>query len=437
MRQPNPNILPEAARSAWKKGRSSSGYDQTVTAHCELITPMYGGGVTAGKVDPALPIRASALRGQLRFWWRLLQCTGDDGEAFADSRKLFGVETDLWGGISSKGPQASKVEVRIEAKPIGPEELIAWKAGDGGKVNSRFPVYALVLEQKENPRLLKDRYPFQLTLGFTSKVASERRNQVIDALRWWASFSGVGARTRRGLGAVKVVSDDVELKPVSGNEVTSRGGWMILGQPTAKADIAWRNAVGTLQKFRQGPGAGRNPGRGNHPGRSRWPEPDAIRRLAKTHAPQHAPEHEVDGFYPRAAFGLPIVFQFKDKRSGDPHDHTLVPVEPGSDKKQDRMASPLILRPYFYGERYRPLALLLPGWKERISAPVGFEPGKEQPAWPNEPDERKRLAAHVLPMESRGEDVLTAFMRFFEAQLGSARSTSNQGPGGSRPRRAS
>ena len=441
MRQPNPNVLPEDARAAWEKGRPSSGYGRTVTAHYELITPMYGGGVTAGEVDCAMPIRASALRGQLRFWWRLLQCTGEDGKAFADSRKLFDVETDLWGGISSQGPQASKVkvEVRIEAKPIGPEELIDWKAGDGGKVNARFPVYALVLEQNENPRLLKDRYPFQLTLGFTSKVASEQRNQVIEALRWWASFSGVGARTRRGLGAVKVVSNDndVELKPVSVDEVKSRGGWMILGRPTT-ADRAWRNAVGTLQRFRQEQNVGRNPGRGNHPGRSRWPEPDAIRRLANTQAPQHAPEHAVDGFYPRAAFGLPIVFQFKDKKSGDPHDHTLVPVEPGSGKKQDRMASPLILRPYFDGERYHPLALLLPGWKQRISVPVGFEPGKEQPAWPNEPDERKRLAARVPPMQNQGEDVLTAFMRFFEERTaGSAPLSRNQRSSGRRPGRTS
>ena len=422
MRQPNPNILPEDARSAWKKGRSSSGYDQTVTAHCTLITPMYGGGVTAGQVDCAMPIRASALRGQLRFWWRLLKCTGDDGEAFADSRKLFGVETDLWGGISGKGPQASRVVLQIQADPVGPQALID---------KNQIPDYVLILDpKKEPPKLLNSGHKFKMALRFKRTTTDQQLAEIVEALRWWASFAGVGARTRRGLGAVKVVSDDVDFKPVSGNEVTSRGGWMILGQPTAKADIAWRNAVGTLQKFRQGPSAGRNPGRGNHPGRSRWPEPDAIRRLAKTQAPQHAPEHEVDGFYPRAAFGLPLVFHFKDKH--DPRDRILEP------KGHDRMASPLILRPYFDGERYRPLALLLPGWQERISVPVGFEPGKEQPAWPNEPDERKRLATQVPPMQNQGEDVLTAFMRFFEERTaGSAPLSRNQRSSGRRPGRTS
>ena len=430
MRQPNPNILPEAARSAWKKGRSSSGYDQTVTAHCTLMTPMYGGGVTAGQVDPALPIRASALRGQLRFWWRLLQCTGDDGEAFADSRKLFGVETDLWGGISSKGPQASRVALQVKSTPVEEQRLVAWRNGQG------FPAYALILERQDNPQLLKEGYSFEVVLRFKQAATDQQREQVAEALRWWASFGGVGARTRRGLGAVKATSEDFALKPVSANDVKSRGGRMILGRTDANAGKAWKTAVDTLKKFRQGEKVGRNPGHRNRPGRSRWPEPDVVRRVTGRYAGGHEPEHPVDGFYPRAAFGLPIVFQFKDKKSGDPPDHTLVPVRPGKGK-QDRMASPLILRPYFYGERYHPLALLLPGWKERISVPVGFDPGKERPAWPNEPDERKRLAARVPPMKNRGEDALTAFMRFFEAQLGSARSTSNQGPGGRRPRRAS
>ena len=42
------------------------------TLECELVTPMYGGGVDAATVDLKMPIRVSAIKGQLRFWWRLL-----------------------------------------------------------------------------------------------------------------------------------------------------------------------------------------------------------------------------------------------------------------------------------------------------------------------------------------------------------------------------
>ncbi len=39
---------------------------------CRLVTPMYGGGVTSTVVDTDMPIRVTGIRGQLRFWWRLL-----------------------------------------------------------------------------------------------------------------------------------------------------------------------------------------------------------------------------------------------------------------------------------------------------------------------------------------------------------------------------
>lgn len=35
--------------------------------NCELITPMYGGGIESTKVDKDMPIRASSIRGNLRF----------------------------------------------------------------------------------------------------------------------------------------------------------------------------------------------------------------------------------------------------------------------------------------------------------------------------------------------------------------------------------
>ena len=85
-------------------------------------------------------------------------------------------------------------------------------------------------------------------------------------------------------------------------------------QPRTEPIAAWKRAVETLKDFRQGPGLGRNPdSRPNRPGRSRWPESDAIRRLTGQWTPRHEPKHAVDGFYPRAAFGLPMVFDFKDR----------------------------------------------------------------------------------------------------------------------------
>ena len=50
---------------AWTNSPSS----RLVTVGSTLITPMYGCGVAPGEVDRnIISIRASAIRGQLRFW---------------------------------------------------------------------------------------------------------------------------------------------------------------------------------------------------------------------------------------------------------------------------------------------------------------------------------------------------------------------------------
>ena len=349
----------------------------------------------------------------------LLQGASGLGEESGDSRCLFETETALWGGISSTGPQVSKVTLRVEAEPVDSSKLVTWPGDD-----SRFPAYALILERNASPpRLLRKDYGFRLRLSFTPHVSSEQREQVIEAVRWWASFGGVGARTRRGLGAVHVTSKSAALNPVSVQEVEAQGGWLVVGKEVSHdAVAAWRDTVDALQRFRQGTDVARNPGHRNRPGRSRWPEADAIRRRTGRAAPGHQPEHPVRDHFPRAAFGLPIVFHFKD--SDDPRDHTLNPVG------HDRMASPLILRPRFVDGRWRPAALLLPGWQRRVSVPVclaseGETGSGEKPAWPEEPDERRRLAGKVPPL-SDSDDALSAFMRFFEQHTAPGWPTANR-----------
>lgn len=383
MRRRQPSISAEQAQKLWNAPTTTT--SESVTVQCRLVTPMYGGGVHAGEVDKAMPIRASGIRGQLRCWWRLLH---DDGRT---SEKLFQDECELWGGIASSGPKASKIALRVACKSA------ASFVGKGD-----MPPYALILESSDDPKLLKPSYCFDLRLSFNPRVTSKQREQVIRCLRWWANFGGIGARTRRGLGAFKASSDEVALQPVSSDDVKEWGGWMMLGPPKRDAGLAWKDAVGTLQSYRQGQGVGRKSGARGRPGGSNWPEADAIRGLADAAKP--TPDGEAP-FFPRAAFGLPIVFQFKgEKRLND----TLE----GED--HERMASPLILRPYFDGRDYRPMALLLPNWEKRISVVVAMkERGSIGPAWPSNEDDRKRQAKEVIPMRSRGSDSLTAFMHYF------------------------
>lgn len=52
------------------------GADDAMTLTCRFVSPVFGGGAEPKKVDERSPVRASSIRGQLRFWWRATQVEG-------------------------------------------------------------------------------------------------------------------------------------------------------------------------------------------------------------------------------------------------------------------------------------------------------------------------------------------------------------------------
>ncbi len=385
---------------------------------CRLVTPMYGGGVRAGEVDEAMPIRASGIRGQLRFWWRLA-CG-----SFASSQDMFRRETAIWGGIGAERPTASRVAVRVdEIRGVNVEAAFVYKQNDKrpGELRTMpdkadwvepyavFPARGELAPDKRTTtvpphRLARAGLSFRLSLRLHADLTPTQRQEINTALRWWASFGGVGARTRRGLGAIQIR----DLTPVDVAEIEARGGKFVTRSKAQSAEDAWKQAVDRLRLFRQGVNIGRNPPSpgSTSPGRSRWPEPDMIRRHTRRHASGHAPAHPVVDVYPRAAFGLPIIFHFKDP--GEPTDQTLAPVD------GDRLASPLILRPYWDGQHWRPAALLIPEWASVLGLQAELDPGSRHNVWPNVATTRTHLARQIRPMAGRGDDPLSAFMAYFQ-----------------------
>lgn len=126
--------------------------------------------------------------------------------------------------------------------------------------------------------------------------------------RWCANSAG----PRRGQIA--------GIEPVSADEASLAGCRLVIA-PSARqtAVLAWQDSVQKLRNFRQGVEMGRNPGKTrDRPGRSRWPEPASIRAATGTHrikqdGTSFAPAAGTPQMYPRAAFGLPIVFHFRMK----------------------------------------------------------------------------------------------------------------------------
>jgi CRISPR-associated protein Cmr1 len=399
---------------------------------CKLVTPMYGGGVKAGEVDREMPIRASEIRGQLRFWWRL-SCG-----PFESPEEMFRNESEIWGGIGADQPTASKVEVRVK-KQFNPvtEAAFEYKSDDKSGKYKTMPTpalwadgYALFSAQgklSEDKRRIQqapgecvkpnndNSYDFILELRIDSELSQHQRAEVEQAVRWWASFGGIGARTRRGLGAINVIG----IEPVSNDEVLSKGGVLKTLKSPNKPLEAWKISIGKLKEFRQGKGIGRNPAASDSKspaGRSLWPEADALRALSGQSGERHR-NRLVDGDnFPRAAFGLPIVFHFIKP---DPDDHILEPANVSRDNKRERMASPLILRPYWNGATWQPAALLIPGWERALEQKLKFKGQAYQPEnWPKENEARKKMAEKIIPLKtSKNPDPLSAFMDFFERGL--------------------
>ena len=337
----------------------------------ELITPMFGGGVEPRTNDPSFPIRTTAIRGQLQFWWRATV-----GAQYADRQALRAAQSAIWGSTE----QASRVEVRVQnVEAANPQRCATFEPDRNapGKYrsvptwnppfNNNSLSYALFPFQGQladgrtrievEPAACNHKASFRLILRCHKDFNFEK--DVEPALHAWILFGGLGSRTRRGCGSVRCkaleVKDRNELmqklkgflqpsQPVHPWPTLAEA--ILVGPEQTTAIPAWDQAIELLRDFRQGVGFARNPGQQpNRPGRSRWPEPETIRRVTKRRAPLHQRlEHVPDNAFLRAEIGLPIVFHFKDERPGDPPD-TILYAGNGSDgEKRERMASPLILK---------------------------------------------------------------------------------------------
>lgn len=329
-----------------------------------LVTPLFGGGVEAGKVDEDFPIRATSIRGQLRFWWRTVIGHRLGARMWQREEEIFG---------STEFPSPLDIHVLEQPNVVQVDPTYGERYG---------PIaYALFSAVENQQKVMKEGGSFRLQLVWANRMELENRRKaqnarrradgkprlpdtiddiepdITTALRAWCAFGGIGARTRRGCGALlckelapRDTSDlDRWFKTASYHSGSADREWptipssLFVGNQVQTPIDAWKQVIGLLQSFRQGEGVGRNPGQQkNRPGRSRWPEPETIRRVTGRRSAQHGRlAHIPDDAFPRAELGLPIVFHFQGQ--GEPPDTVLYPLG------AERMASPLILKPLALG----------------------------------------------------------------------------------------
>lgn len=382
----------------------------------EMITPMLGGGVEKGVVDEAMAVRASAIKGQVRYWWRFLRMSETD---FNDSTTLFDDEARVWGKMhESTDKIGDNGQVKMRVANIVKKHAESY-TDDAAQ-------YALFPARKTQDRAALKLLQPSLTFTLEICVREELLTEIEQALEWWLTFGGLGARTRRGIGSVV---------PVGTNKLGSIGRQQILEFNKAQKDPsnhlylaisnhshenfkdAWIAAVTCLSSFRQateGRAISRIPDRRNPDhtipkfSRSFWPEPDGIRTLIPRPSRRHMPEHPAIGRYPRAAFGMPIITKFHSK---DPDDPPQVEIKP---EGYDRAASPVFLTAIPVANRYKAAALLVPA-KHIYELSISIKSEQSSHRVDNWWDTAS--AGQIDPISNNnGHDALSAFINYFGAK---------------------
>ena len=373
----------------------------------KLITPLFGGGVEPGVNDEVTLISGKAIRGHLRFWWRATR-----GGKFKDPKSLLEFESMLFGAASNQSDDNAskkkdsniKVEIAVlvtnKGREDSPYEVVNNRDGNPQtkiRKGTKVPSYAAFPLQpsssdREYRAEMKTKFvrvgvEFTLSISFPAKYSKD-----VEAALWaWETFGGVGARTRRGFGALFLESIDgvnvVRINRVTRlddvkkviddqlKEYVTDGEWIEnlshLSQKAAyevmalnlDALMCWKGLVDKLNEFRQQRNPPRTEGTRTIPGRSKWNEPEAIRDITRQRLPRHKKAGADFLKFPRAAFGLPIAFQFKDRDRYNPFNSNRDPRKTLLKLAfSERLASPLILRPLAVSEtQFVGIALILDG----------------------------------------------------------------------------
>jgi CRISPR-associated protein Cmr1 len=330
---------------------------ETIELELRLITPMFGGGYKAREVDPLQPIRPAAIRGHLRFWWRATA-----GARYASVADLHKAETELWGGASTKdNPAVGKVALQVHILSAGEKASYSQVAPPSKPKDGPLHGYFLFPFQEQKKQNIpaavgRRQVSFQLRLTLDASLSEAQRAEVRTALKAWIAFGGVGARTRRGCGALTVVGANANqwLPPTQGlaewlempRDAASDHDWTTLAGargivvPTASPEEAWRELGQFWARFRKGHFAqAYSPMSGG-----KWRD---YRQVLCQLRSQGNTLRLAKPF-----LGLPIVYQKFGKQT--PFTGTLEPAQSG------RMASPVILKPIaLQGGKFGALVLVM------------------------------------------------------------------------------
>lgn len=348
------------------------------TIHLKTITPLFGGSATPREVDPVKPIRAASVRGHLRFWWRAVA-----GGQYETPQELFEAEEKIWGSSEAYGKVALRV-IKQEAGPtVKPSELVPDKGTARTGPMERYFLHPFNPNKAEGLAEASGLKWVEFTLELSFSHLSDTEQEALRrALRAWIAFGGIGARTRRGLGALEVTQGTQDWLPANPAQLKTwfrasaaddpqhtllTGAVIRLGsarKPSntdpCKGHKAWRELGSFWARFRKGhfvvdPRTGKAMAYTPMAG-GKWRDHQTLRALSP---------HQKQIALAKPYLGLPIVYQ----RLGNSFAGTLEALHP----QGRRMASPVTLKPMAFADgSIRPAVVVL-----RTPAPESIRIGQQ------------------------------------------------------------
>ncbi|MTI96658.1 MAG: type III-B CRISPR module RAMP protein Cmr1 [Firmicutes bacterium] len=188
-----------------------SGKPRRETFKCEILTPMFCGGADPQKAE----LRASSVKGVLRFWWRALHGHLPLSELRKQEGQIFG---------STEGIGKSKVLLSVEADlqpctdPFPKHNIRVTSKSKTFPVNILdylcYGTYTWNREKRTNEFVksyLKQGEWFKLHIVYPDTC----EKQILDALYMLVNFGGLGACSRNGFGSAHINDPRLSIEPVN------------------------------------------------------------------------------------------------------------------------------------------------------------------------------------------------------------------------------
>jgi CRISPR type III-B/RAMP module RAMP protein Cmr1 len=271
-------------------------------------------------------------------------------------------------------------------------------------INDVRSVLSYVLFPLRNVQKARIRTGVEFTLHI--EYPDVYREDVEAALWAWEHFGGLGARTRRGLGAIERLNNKNEpivyAQPLHERLVNGLADYVVNGtwpKPTPHislvtldayggatgasiffdnqpdqndAHTVWGHLFQKYRDFRQHRFL-----RGDRPhGENIWPEPNSLRQMER--APlRNVPPFNAQGFqshFPRAQMGMPIEHFFTSTKFNPTIradvKHTVNIRDMHDQTKDARFASPVMFRPVRDGNSYKGIVVILGGSRAPSTAHI-------------------------------------------------------------------